>query len=197
MNAFLTQTCPEMDFSVGISKIWLRIWTHLFQDAVCANFQAKHTALIFSVQIFPKTDLGLEIQKTNEAIRINILEIPSVPVFRQSGQLWHFRPKFAPKLILVSEFQKSKFGFRISTSKIPCVWILKMDNFEFICLNLGKLSNYMGYFHSNNGGELGGEFPKFKARVLFTARPGIGGSQMVAVVVEKYRMKYLLKGWKF
>ena len=116
---------------------------------VC-QFSGKTYSFDFFSPNLPKTDLGLEIQKTNDAIRINILEIPSVPVFRQSGQLWHFRPKFAPKLILVSEFQKSKFGFRISTSKIPCEWILKMDNFEFICLNLGKLSNYMGYFHSNN-----------------------------------------------
>ena len=49
----------------------------------------------------------------------------------------------------------------------------------------------------SGGGELGGEFPKFKAKVLFTVRPGIGGSQMVAVVVEKYTIKYLPKGWKF
>lgn len=49
----------------------------------------------------------------------------------------------------------------------------------------------------SGGGELGGGFPKFKAKVLFTVRAGVGGSQMVAVVVEKYGMKYLPKGWKF
>ena len=31
----------------------------------CATFKAKRTASIFSAQVCPKADLGLEIQKTN------------------------------------------------------------------------------------------------------------------------------------
>ena len=54
---------------------------------VCANFQAKPKALVFSAQICLKTDLGLEIQKPNVGIRISILEIPCVPIFQQKGQL--------------------------------------------------------------------------------------------------------------
>ena len=54
---------------------------------VCANFQAKRKALIFSAQICLKTDLGLEIQKPNFGTRISILEIPCVPIFQQKGQL--------------------------------------------------------------------------------------------------------------
>ena len=38
---------------------------------VCANFQAKQTALTFSAQICPKMDLGLAIQKNIVGIRIS------------------------------------------------------------------------------------------------------------------------------
>ena len=94
---------------------------------MCANFQTKRTALTFLVQICPKRKLGFEIQKTNVGIRISILEIPCVPIFRQNGQLWLFGPKFAQKWILGSEFQKSKSGFGISTSNIPCVPIFSQN----------------------------------------------------------------------
>ena len=30
-----------------------------------------------------------------------------------------------------------------------CQFSVKMDNFEFFCLNLGKLPNYVRYFGSN------------------------------------------------
>ena len=52
-----------------------------------ANFQTKQTALTFLVQICPKMDLGFEIQKTNIGIRISILEVLCVPIFRKKGQL--------------------------------------------------------------------------------------------------------------
>ena len=51
------------------------------------NFQAKQTALTFLAQICPKMDLGLEIQKTNVGIRITIVKMPCVPIFRKNGQL--------------------------------------------------------------------------------------------------------------
>ena len=53
----------------------------------CANFQGKQTALTFSVQIWPKMDLGLTIQKAIAGIRINILDIPCVPIFSQNEQI--------------------------------------------------------------------------------------------------------------
>ena len=85
---------------------------------MCANFQLKRTTLTFLAQIYPKRKLGFEIQKTNVGIRISILEIPCVPIFRQNGQLWIFGPKFAQKWILGSKFQKSKSGFGISILEI-------------------------------------------------------------------------------
>ena len=83
--------------------------------------------MTFLAQIFPKRKLRFEIQKTNVGIRISILEIPCVPIFRQNGQLWVFGPKFAQKWILGSKFQKSKSGFGINTSNIPCVPIFSQN----------------------------------------------------------------------
>ena len=92
---------------------------------MCDNFKEKQTTLTFSDPGLPKSYLELKIRKTNVVIRINILEIPCVPIFRQNWQLLLFEPKFAQKWILGSEFQKSKSGFGINTSKIPCVSIVR------------------------------------------------------------------------
>ena len=84
---FSTQICPKMNSGVRISKIEVRIRNLHFQDTMCVNFQLKRTTLTFLAQICPKRKLGFEIQKTNVGIRISILEIPYVPIFRQKGQL--------------------------------------------------------------------------------------------------------------
>ena len=55
-----------------------------------AKFPAKQTTLTFSVQICPAMDLGLEIQKTNVGIRISIVKMPCMPIFRKNQQLWLF-----------------------------------------------------------------------------------------------------------
>ena len=131
--------------------------------------------------------LGFQIQETNVGIRISILEILYVPIFRQNGQLWDFGTKFTQKWILGSKFQKSNSGFGISILDILCsnfqrkrtylnFWAqicpkmdfgfgiskilsldsestppkylagqvsVKMGNFWFFGLNLGKLLNYV------------------------------------------------------
>ena len=92
-----------------------------------ANFWAKWTTLNFSTQIFSKMDLGLEIHKTNVGIKISILDIPCVPIFRQNRHFLLLRSKFSQKLILESEFQKFESGFGINTSKIPCVPIFSQN----------------------------------------------------------------------
>ena len=71
----------NIEISINISEI-LCLYV-----CVCANFQAKQTALTFSSQICPKMDLGLAIQKTIVRIRISILDIPCVPIFSQNEQL--------------------------------------------------------------------------------------------------------------
>ena len=80
----------------------------------CINFQLKRTTLTFLAQVCPKRKFGYEIQKTNVGIRISMLEIPYVPIFKQNRHLWLFGPKFAQEWILGSQFQKSKSGFGIS-----------------------------------------------------------------------------------
>ena len=87
---------------------------------MCANFQLKRTTLTFLVQICPTRKSGFKIPKTNVGIRISILDIPCVPIFRLNGQLWLLKPKFAQKWILGSGFQKSKSGFGINTSSTLC-----------------------------------------------------------------------------
>ena len=49
---------------------------------------------VFGSNLPEEMDLGLKIQKTNIGIRISILDIPCVPIFRQNGQVLFFQPKF-------------------------------------------------------------------------------------------------------
>ena len=72
-------------------------------------------------------DLGLQILKTNVAIRISILQIWCAPILRQNGQLKIFRPILPKYWIFRSEFQKFKFRFGISTTKIPPVPIFSQN----------------------------------------------------------------------
>ena len=97
------------------------------RDHVCKFLGQTDNFDFFLAQICPKIHLGLEIQKTNVGIRISILEISCVPIFRQNKQLWLFRSKFAQKWILGPEFQKSKYRFKITTSKRPCVPIFSQN----------------------------------------------------------------------
>ena len=92
-----------------------------------ANFQLKQTALTFLAQICPKRKLGFEIQETNVGIRIGILEVSCVPIFRQNWQLWIFGIRFAQKLILSRNFKKAMSRFRISILDILCVTIFRQN----------------------------------------------------------------------
>ena len=81
---FSSQICTKLP---RISRIEVRIRSLHFQDTMCVNFHLQRTTLTFLAQICPKRKLGFEIHKTNVGIRISIFEIPSVPIFRQNGQL--------------------------------------------------------------------------------------------------------------
>ena len=77
-------------------------------------------------------NLSFEIQKTNFAIRIYILEILCVPIFRQS-------PKTCPKIRFWFEIQKTNVEITISILQIPCEPIFgQNDNFDFFGQNLPK-----------------------------------------------------------
>ena len=118
---------------------------------MCANFEAKRTTLSFLTQICPEMAFWSEILKTNIEIRIDILEIPCVPIFRQNEQVWFFWPKFAQKWISGRNFK----NLSLHSKSVPpiyhvCQFSVKMDSFKFFGLNLGKLPNYVRYFGSNN-----------------------------------------------
>ena len=107
--------------------------------------------LTFLVQICAKKDLGLEIQKSNVGIRMIILQILCVPIFRQNGQLSLFWAKFAQKCILGKNFKNLSVGLESAPPRYHvCQFSGKIDNFEFFHLNLEKLPNYIWYFGSNN-----------------------------------------------
>ena len=73
--------------------------------------------------------MGSEFQKINVGIKISILQILCVLIFRQNGQLWLFGPTFAQKRIFGLHFQKTTL--------------------IFFGQSLGKLPNYVQYFGSN------------------------------------------------
>ena len=54
------------------------------QDDLYADFQVERKTSTFSVKICPKMELGLEIEKTNVAIRISILKIFCVSIFSKN-----------------------------------------------------------------------------------------------------------------
>ena len=115
------------------------------------NFLAKWKTLNILAQICLKIDSELEILKANVGMRISILELPYLPIFRQHRQLLLFWSKLAQKRILESEFQKSKSGSGINTPRYHLYhFLVKAENFEIFCLSLGKLTNDMQYFGSNN-----------------------------------------------
>ena len=106
---------------------------------MCANFQSRWTTLNFSAQICPKMDLGFEIQKTNVGVRISILTIPCVPIFRQNGQPWLFWPSLPKNEFWGQNFKNLSPGSQSAPQRYhECQFSFKMDNFRFFGLNLGK-----------------------------------------------------------
>ena len=131
----------------NISKIYMGQvegvgWFHMEWPTMCmcgcAKFQVKQTTLTFSVQISPKMDVGLAIQKTNVGIRIIIVKMPCVPIFRKN-KLWLFRPKFAQKWVLGSEFQNLSPDLESSSLRYYVHQFSNKTNiFEFSGPNLPK-----------------------------------------------------------
>ena len=66
-------------------------------------------------------DSGFKIPKTNLGIRIRILKIPSVPIFRENKQMLLFCPKFGQKWIYQFKIKKTNVEIRINILEIPCM----------------------------------------------------------------------------
>ena len=90
--------------------------------------------------------LGLEILKTNVGINISILDLLYEQIFRQNGQLWIFRPKFAQNVCknLSLDLESASSRYHVYQYSV------KTGKFEFFYLNLGKLPNYMQYLAAND-----------------------------------------------
>ena len=104
------------------------------------QFLAKTNNFDFFGPNLPKKKLGFEIQKINVGIRISILQIPCVPIFRQNGQLWTSWTQISQK----NEFwgQNFKNLSLSSESKSLRYYVYqfsdKTNNFEFLASNLPK-----------------------------------------------------------
>ena len=105
---------------------------------------------LFGSKFAQKWILGLEFQKSKSEFGINILETLWAPIFRQNGQHWLFGSKFAKNRFWGRNFTNLSLD---SESAPPiyhvCQFSVKMDNFRFFGLNLGKFPNYVQYFGSN------------------------------------------------
>ena len=128
---------------------------------MCVNFQVKQTTLTFSAQFRPKMDLELEIQKINVEIRIIILEILCVPIFRQNENLWLFLTQICPKVDLGLKILDTNLGIRINMLEILCVPIFR-DNFDFFGPNLPK-NGFLGRNFKNLSPDLESACPRYHA----------------------------------
>ena len=113
-------------------------------------------------------NLGLQIQKANVGIRISIFQIPCVPIFRQNRQL---PVQICPNIGFLSlELAPPKYQL--------CQFFVKMDKFEFLDPNFGKLPNYVQYFGSNNIDGVAESWVEVQmswAEVDGTVRPSLAG----------------------
>ena len=117
---------------------------------MCTNFRTKQELCLLGPKFAQKWILGSEFQKSKSGFGIGILEILCAPIFRQNGQLWIFGSKFAQNGFWGLNFKNLSLD---SESVHPRYHLsqlsVKMDNFKFFDLNLGKLPNYARYFGSN------------------------------------------------
>ena len=100
-STFLTQSCPKTRFSFGISEYLSQNKNQDPRDTVCANIQAKQTALTFLSQTSPKLDLGLEIQETNVASASS-----KYSVCQFSGKTDNFDPNLPKNKFWSQNFEK-------------------------------------------------------------------------------------------
>ena len=106
---------------------------------MCANFQLKWTTLTFLAQTCAKRKLGFEIQKSNVGIRISILEIPCVPIFRQNEHLWFFGPNLPKNGFWRRNFKNLSLDSEsVSWRYYGHQFLDKTDNYEFLGPNLPK-----------------------------------------------------------
>ena len=108
--------------------------------------------MTFLSQNCAKIDLSLEFQKTNVGIRVNILEILCVPIFKKKPENCDF---FGPNLPKNGFWGRSFKNLSPNSESPPPRYHVyqfsgKTDKFEFFGLNLKKLPNYVRFFGCYN-----------------------------------------------
>ena len=84
----------------------------------------------------------MQIQKNNVGIRINILQIPCVPIFRQNWNFDFIGPNLRKNGFWGPNFKKLSPDLQSAPpSSLTGQFSVNIDIFEFFGLNLGKLPN--------------------------------------------------------
>ena len=106
---------------------------------MCTNFQAKQTTLTFLAQICPKMDIGLEIQKNNVGIRISIVKMPCVPIFRKTNNFDLFDQNLLKYGFWGQNFKNLNLDLEsVSLRYCEHQFSDKTENFEFLGPNSPK-----------------------------------------------------------
>ena len=112
----------------------------------------------------PKTNFRIRIiilDKTNVGVRIAILEILCVLIFRQNGQLWLFSPKFAQKWIKGWKLRKLMLECELSSSRYyVCQFLGETNNFDFFGPNLPRNEFWVQNF-KNLSADSGSTHPRY------------------------------------
>ena len=126
----------------------------------CANFFVKMNNFEFFGPNLSKKDLGLETEKSNIGITINIIETLCVLIFSQTGQLT-FLAKILPKMDLGLKIQKTNVGIRMRSSRYrTCQFSGKTANFDFFDPNLPK-NEFWGRNFKNLSPDLEFALPRY------------------------------------
>ena len=129
---------------------------------MCVNFQSNWATLTFLAQTFPKMDLGTEDQKTNIGIRIDIVKMRCVPIFRKNGQLWHFQPKFAQNGFWDRNFKNLSPDWESVLPRYHVYqFLVRTDNFDILDPNLPK-NEFWGRNFRNLSPDLESALPRFQ-----------------------------------
>ena len=109
---FFSPNLSKNGYRAGNSENCFCNKNQLPRYTMCTNFQSKWTTFFC-----PKKDLGLETEKSNVGIRINIVERMCAN-FQPNWTTLSFSVQICPKIDLGFEIQKTNVGTRISNLEI-------------------------------------------------------------------------------
>ena len=103
------------------------------------QFSGKMVKFDFFGPNLSKVNLKLEIHRTNVAMRISILEIPCVPIFRQNRQIDFLSPNLPKNGFWSKNFKNLSLVLKSASLRYYVYQFSdKRDNFEFLDPNLPK-----------------------------------------------------------